>query len=118
MSKQTAAILSAMVFAATLLGRPVGAVLHGYATLGLAAVVLLIVLRFVDGICLGGAYTSATPLALEHAPKSRRGLCGALIMTGYPLAYCSVALITPRVRRSGPASGAGAGSRPSRTRSR
>ena len=124
-SKSTAGIISAMIFAATLLGRPLGALLFGhladkvgrrrtaiiavggfglvtaviallpgYETLGLTAVVLLIVLRFVDGICLGGEYTSATPLALEHAPKGKRGLCGALIMTGYPLAYCTVALIT------------------------
>lgn len=124
-SKGTAAIIGAMIFAATLVGRPIGAMLFGhladrvgrrrtaifavtgfgvvtaliaalpgYETLGLTAVVLLILLRFVDGICLGGEYTSATPLALEHAPRSKRGLCGALIMTGYPLAYCSVALIT------------------------
>jgi len=124
-SKGTAGIIEAMIFVATLLGRPVGAVvfghladkvgrrrsaimavtgfgvitaiialLPGYETLGLTAVILLIVLRFVDGICLGGEYTSATPLALEHAAKSKRGLAGALIMTGYPLAYCTVALIT------------------------
>ncbi|MQA94912.1 MAG: MFS transporter [Streptosporangiales bacterium] len=124
-SKGTAAIISAMIFAATLLGRPIGAVLFGhladrvgrrrtaivavtgfgvitgliallpgYQTIGLTAVVLLILLRFVDGIFLGGEYTSATPLALEHSPKGRRGLVGALIMTGYPLAYCAVAAVT------------------------
>ena len=124
-SKGTAAIITAMIFAATLLGRPIGAMLFGhladkvgrrrtaimavtgfgiftvliaalpgYETLGLTAVVLLILLRFVDGICLGGEYTSATPLALENAPQPKRGLLGAVIMTGYPIAYCSVALIT------------------------
>lgn len=135
-SKSTAAIISAMIFASTLLGRPVGALLFGhladkigrrrsaimavtgfgvitaiiallpgYETLGLAAVVLLILLRFLDGICLGGEYTSATPLALEHAPKGRRGFIGALIMTGYPMAYCTVALITFGLLAAIPAEG-------------
>lgn len=124
-SPGTAAIISGMIFAATLIGRPIGAIvfghfgdrigrrrtaivavtgfgvttlliaaLPGYATLGLPAVIVLVALRFVDGIFLGGEYTSATPLALEYAPKRRRGLFGALIMTGYPLAYCAIALIT------------------------
>lgn len=70
------------------------AALPGYATLGVGAVWLLIVLRFIDGVFLGGEYTSASPLALEYSPKHRRGFFGALIMTGYPLAYCTIALIT------------------------
>jgi MFS family permease len=124
-SPATSAILSGMIFAATLIGRPVGAIvfghfgdrvgrrkttivavtgfgvttlliaaLPGYETWGVPAVAVLILLRFVDGIFLGGEYTSATPLALEYSPRSRRGLFGALIMTGYPLAYCTIALIT------------------------
>ncbi|HEX7081014.1 MAG TPA: MFS transporter [Gammaproteobacteria bacterium] len=124
-SPGTAAIISAMIFAATLIGRPVGAfvfghlgdkigrrrttiiavtgfgvttlliaALPGYQALGLTAIVLLVVLRFIDGIFLGGEYTSATPLALEYSPKQKRGLFGAFIMTGYPLAYCAIALLT------------------------
>jgi len=125
LAASSAAIISGMIFAAALLGRPVGAFLFGhlgdrigrrrtaiiavtgfgiltlaiaalpgYASFGLAAVWLLIVLRFIDGIFLGGEYTSASPLALEYSPKHKRGLIGALIMTGYPLAYCTIALIT------------------------
>lgn len=121
----SATIIAGMIFAAALLGRPVGtfvfghlgdrigrrrtaiiavtgfgivtlgiAALPGYTSWGLAAVWLLIALRFIDGIFLGGEYTSASPLALEYSPKRRRGLFGALIMTGYPLAYCTIALIT------------------------
>lgn len=124
-SASTSAVIGAMIFASTLLGRPVGAVifghlgdkigrrrsaiiavtgfgtvtlaiaaLPGYEAFGLAAVVLLIALRFIDGIFLGGEYTAASPLALEYTPKRKRGLYGAFIMTGYPLAYCSIALIT------------------------
>ena len=43
------------------------------------ATVLLLVLRFVEGIFLGGEYTAATPMALEYSPPHRRGLIGAII---------------------------------------
>ncbi len=135
-SPGTAAIISGMIFAATLIGRPIGAIvfghfgdrvgrrrtaivavtgfgvttlviaaLPGYESFGLPAVVVLIVLRFIDGIFLGGEYTSATPLALEYSPKHRRGLFGALIMTGYPLAYCAIALLTYGLLKVIPADG-------------
>ncbi|WP_245476671.1 MFS transporter [Bradyrhizobium sp. Leo170] len=43
------------------------------------ATTLLIGLRFIEGIFLGGEYTAATPMALEYAPPSRRGFIGGLI---------------------------------------
>jgi MFS family permease len=43
------------------------------------ATTLLLVLRFVEGIFLGGEYTAATPMALEYSPPGRRGLIGGLI---------------------------------------
>src|SRR5450631_835953 len=49
------------------------AVLPGYQSIGLWAVGLLIVLRFVDGVFLGGEYTGAVPLAMEHSQRSKRG---------------------------------------------
>lgn len=124
-SEGTKALITAAVFAATLIGRPLGALifgnfadkigrrrmtvvsvtgfgvttlaiglLPGYREIGILAVVLLIGLRFVDGVFLGGQYTSATPLALESSPKARRGLFGGLISTGFPAAYCTIALLT------------------------
>lgn len=69
-------------------------VLPGYQAYGVAAVWVLIALRFVGGIFLGGEYTSASPLALEYSPRRSRGLIGALIMTGYPIAYFTISLIT------------------------
>src|SRR6188768_4088773 len=41
-----------------------------------AAITLLLVLRFIDGIFLGGEYTAATPMAIEYAKPNRRGLVG------------------------------------------
>jgi MFS family permease len=125
MNEATTAIVNGSIFAATLLGRPIGAFifghlgdtigrrrttiiavsgfgvatlliafLPGYAQWGIAAAIIFIVLRFIDGIFLGGEYTAASPLAMEYSPKEKRGFLGALIMTGYPLAYATISLIT------------------------
>ena len=121
----TKAVISGTIFAATLLGRPVGSVifghfadsigrkrttiisvsgfgvitllmalLPGYQQWGLAAVILLVVLRLVDGVFLGGEYTSANPLAMEYSPKEKRGFYSALIMSGYPLAFAAISALT------------------------
>jgi len=70
------------------------AALPGYATLGLTSVVLLVLLRLVDGIFLGGEYTGATPLAMEVAPRERRGWYGGIVGAGSALANCVIALVT------------------------
>ncbi|MFI8998048.1 MFS transporter [Streptomyces sp. NPDC053542] len=56
--------------------------LPGYATLGIWAPLLLILLRFVQGIGLGGEWGGAALLAVEHAPKKRRGLYAAFPQLG------------------------------------
>ncbi|MFI6292465.1 MFS transporter [Nonomuraea sp. NPDC050790] len=48
--------------------------LPGYAAIGVAAPVLLVLLRFTQGIGLGGEWGGAALLATEHAPPGRRGL--------------------------------------------
>ena len=48
-------------------------VLPGYATLGAAAPLLLILLRVVQGLALGGEYAGAATYVAEHAPEDRRG---------------------------------------------
>jgi len=121
----TQALLDGFVFAAALLGRPIGAfifghfadkigrrrmtvvalagfgaatllmgLLPGYEQWGMASVLLFIVLRLVDGVFLGGEYSAASPLAMEYAPKHKRGLYGGIIQAGYPLAFAVVSLIT------------------------
>jgi MFS family permease len=82
------------------------AVLPGYATIGMAAVVLMIALRLVDGVFLGGEYTGAIPLAMEVAPRGRRGLYGSLVSIGFPLSYCFISLVTFAVLHIAPAGGA------------
>src|SRR5918997_3466433 len=121
----TKAVISGTIFAATLLGRPVGsfifghfadsigrkrttiisvsgfgvitllmAFLPGYEQWGLAAVILLIVLRLVDGVFLGGGYTPAEPPGMGYSPQEKRGFFSALIMSGYPLAFAAISAIT------------------------
>lgn len=56
--------------------------LPGYATIGILAPTLLILLRFLQGVALGGEATGAQLLTMEHAPPHRRGLFGSLINLG------------------------------------
>src|ERR1700745_2923004 len=56
--------------------------LPGYATLGLLAPVALTLLRMMQGLSVGGEYTSSMVFMVEHAPDGRRGLMGALTSCG------------------------------------
>jgi MHS family proline/betaine transporter-like MFS transporter len=56
--------------------------LPGYATLGLYAPVALTLLRMVQGLSVGGEYTSSMVFLVEQAPAGRRGLMGALASCG------------------------------------
>jgi metabolite-proton symporter len=47
-------------------------VLPGYATIGVAAPILLVILRVLQGIGLGGEWGGAALLAAEHAPEGKR----------------------------------------------
>jgi MFS family permease len=138
LATSTKAIVAAMVFVATMVGRPIGAMIFGrladrvgrrrvtlwsvagcgvttlvialmpgYTTWGLVAVGILIGLRLIDGIFLGGEYTGAVPLAMETAGNGRRGLYGSLVSIGFPLAYCAISLITFVTLHFAPAKGPG-----------
>ncbi|MFT4230540.1 MAG: MFS transporter [Microbacterium sp.] len=56
-----------------------------YAAIGVAAPLLLILLRVVQGISAGGEWGGAVLMAVEHAPKDKRGLFGASPQIGVPL---------------------------------
>ncbi|HEY9370338.1 MFS transporter [Streptomyces sp.] len=53
-----------------------------YATLGIAAPLLLLVLRFLQGLGLGGEWGGAVLLTAEHAPARRRGLWASFPQVG------------------------------------
>lgn len=69
------------------------ACLPGYSTVGILSYWLLIALRFLDGVCLGGGYTGALPLAMEYSEKNKRGLLGGVILAAFPLAYLVINLL-------------------------
>jgi MFS family permease len=55
--------------------------LPNYATIGVAAPIILIVLRLAQGLALGGEYGGAATYVAEHAPDGRRGLYTSWIQT-------------------------------------
>ncbi|WP_443937487.1 MFS transporter [Pedobacter sp. MW01-1-1] len=52
-----------------------------YKTIGYAAPILVLVLRLVQGLALGGEYGGAATYVAEHAPKNRRGFFTSWIQT-------------------------------------
>jgi MFS family permease len=54
-------------------------VLPGYSTIGVLAPVLLIALRLLQGLALGGEYGGAATYVAEHAPQGKRGLYTSFI---------------------------------------
>lgn len=57
------------------------AVLPTYATIGVAAPILLVILRCVQGLSAGGEWTSSSAFLVEQAPQHRRGLFASVITT-------------------------------------
>jgi MFS family permease len=56
-------------------------VLPSYATIGIAAPVVLVALRLLQGLALGGEYGGAATYVAEHAPNGKRGQFTAWIQT-------------------------------------
>lgn len=51
--------------------------LPGYATIGIAAPIILTLIRLVQGFSLGGEFSGCISYIVEHAPNNRRGLAGS-----------------------------------------
>lgn len=56
-----------------------------YATIGIAAPILLVACRLVQGIAVGGEWGGAVLMAIEHAPAHKRGFYGSIVQIGFPL---------------------------------
>ena len=52
--------------------------------IGIAAPILLVALRFLQGLGLGGEWGGAVLMAVEHAPEGRRGFYGSFPQMGIP----------------------------------
>lgn len=55
-----------------------------YDSIGVAAPILLVILRILQGVSAGGEWGGAVLLAVEHAPAKKRGLYGAGPQIGVP----------------------------------
>lgn len=74
----------ALIFSITAMAVPTLLVglLPGYRTLGEAAPVLLTLLRTIQGLSVGGEWTTSFTYLVEHAPPGRRGLLSAIACCG------------------------------------
>jgi MFS family permease len=69
--------------------------LPGYASIGIAAPIVLVTLRILQGLALGGEYGGAATYVAEHAPHGRRGYFTSWIQTTATLGlFLSLLVIT------------------------
>ena len=77
---------SMLVWSLMLMGLSTFAIglLPNYAQLGVWAPALLVTLRFIQGVALGGEWGGAVLMSVEHAPRQRRGFFGSFVALGVP----------------------------------
>ncbi|QKV96238.1 MHS family MFS transporter [Streptomyces sp. NA02950] len=77
------------VLVATLVLMGVATMLIGllptFSTIGVAAPIMLALLRFAQGLAVGGQWGGAMLVATEYAPPGRRGLYGSFVQLGVPV---------------------------------
>ena len=75
--------------ATTLIG-----LLPTFESIGIAAPLLLLLLRVLQGISAGGEWGGAVLMAVEHAPARRRGVAGSVPQLGVPLGLLLATAVT------------------------
>jgi MFS family permease len=74
--------------------------LPGHATIGIAAPIILVSLRILQGLALGGEYGGAATYVAEHAPEGKRGFFTSWIQTTATLGLFLSLLVILGVRTS------------------
>jgi MFS family permease len=75
-------------------------VLPNYASIGIAAPIILVVLRMAQGLALGGEYGGAATYVAEHAPNGKRGLYTSFIQTTATIGLLLSLIVILAVRES------------------
>jgi MFS family permease len=73
-------------------------ILPSYAAIGVAAPIMLVLLRLLQGLALGGEYGGAATYVAEHAPEGKRGLFTSFIQTTATLGLFAALLVVIGVR--------------------
>ncbi len=68
-------------------------VIPNYASIGVAAPIILVALRLLQGLALGGEYGGAATYVAEHAPNNKRGLYTSFIQTTATLGLFAALLV-------------------------
>ncbi|MCX4835412.1 MHS family MFS transporter [Streptomyces sp. NBC_01016] len=76
-----------LIITVVMMGATTGCIglLPTYGTIGIWAPILLTVLRFVQGISVGGEWSGAMLLTLEHTPKEKHGSYSSVPQLGSPV---------------------------------
>src|SRR3979490_1379188 len=64
-----------------------------YASIGVLAPILLVLLRIIQGIGLGGEWGGASLMVLEHAPADKRGFYASFVQIGFPIGLVLATLV-------------------------
>jgi MFS transporter, MHS family, shikimate and dehydroshikimate transport protein len=67
--------------------------LPGYRIIGIAAPILLVLMRLMQGVGLGGEYGGASLITIEHAPEEARGFWGSLPQAASPAGLLLATLV-------------------------
>ncbi|WP_432195837.1 MFS transporter [Streptomyces sp. bgisy027] len=80
-----------LVLALTLMGIATTGIglLPTYETIGVAAPILLVLLRIAQGVAVGAQWGGAMLMATEYAPEGKRGVYGSVVQLGVPIGVVS-----------------------------
>lgn len=64
-----------------------------YAQIGIAAPIIIVILRILQGFSAGGEWGGAALMSVEHSPRNKRGFFGAFPQIGVPLGMILATLV-------------------------
>jgi MHS family proline/betaine transporter-like MFS transporter len=86
----------ALVASMLMMAVPTGCIglLPTYASIGVAAPIILLLLRIIQGLALGGAYSGSISYVVEHAPPTKRSIVGSVIKISLVIGFLSGSLVS------------------------